>query len=224
MHHLEVPQALACLRVQRNEAVREEIRAGSVSAVVRRRRSRRRHVHDPGLFVGAQAAPRAHVTGPLRRAVTPGVVTELALAGQDVECPKMPTGANVEAAHVFGQRLFDLATVTGRADDARDDDDLPDHDRAEAPSESLRPTGTQENPATLSEVRQETSGRRVERVQVRLTDQDDAPISPFAPKLDTSVRPPTDLFDGRFERLLDPQRSASARIEGLDEPERIGSV
>src|SRR5262249_2378302 len=109
---LEVPDALAGARVEREHAVGEQVVAGTVRAVkVERRRTGRRE--SPGvLLIDRDAGPRVRAAGDLPRVLRPGVVAELAGPWNRVERPADLSRVDVVRADVAGrgrQRLGDGA-------------------------------------------------------------------------------------------------------------------
>ncbi len=95
VHGLEVPEALAGARVEREQRVAEEVGALAIAAehVVGRRAER--EVGDPAPLVDRDLAPRVHAAGPLPCALGPGVVAELARVRDRVEGPHQLAGDDV---------------------------------------------------------------------------------------------------------------------------------
>src|SRR5690606_15693741 len=109
MHGLEMPDPLACIGIERNEAIRKEIGALSVGSVEVVRSRTGRHKCDPPFFIDRQARPVVGAADkPVCRGVLPGVMAIFAwmwyrmedpflLPCIDVECPDM--------ARCCGERL-----------------------------------------------------------------------------------------------------------------------
>ena len=101
---LEVPDALACARVQRDHTVREQVVAVPVRAVEIERRRARGGEHHPHRVVYGEPCPRVRAAGNLVRVGRPRVVAELARAGNRVERPPDLTGHRVERPDVARRR------------------------------------------------------------------------------------------------------------------------
>ena len=160
---LKVPDPPARVRVQRDDAVGEEIVAHPVHAVeVVRRRPRGEEDHPP-LLVDGDAGPGVRPAGHLPRVGRPGVVAVLARVRNGVEGP-----ANLPGRDVVGP---DVARRAGQRFRHRgaDDQQVPVHHarRAGAHRQSLdRPTesGTEVDPAAVvAPTRCSSPGSGVER-------------------------------------------------------------
>ena len=84
-----VPDALAGLDVEREDARAEQVVAGPEAAEEVDRRRIGRNVDEPALGVGRHRRPRRDVAGPLPRVVLPRLVTELPGPRNDVELPEV---------------------------------------------------------------------------------------------------------------------------------------
>ena len=106
VNHLEVPDAPAGFRVERDQRVGVEVRPGTPSAVRRRRRRGERDVDISELLVSRHRVPGADVAGHLPRFVAPRIGAEFACLRDHVKRPQEPARLRVKSAHVFGRRRF----------------------------------------------------------------------------------------------------------------------
>ena len=191
-----------------------------------------RDVDDAQLVVGAQAAPRAHVSRQFTGSVAPGVRAEFSLPGDDVEGPRKLARAGIVAADVLGLAVAPLrARVPGAVDRARDDDDVADDDGSRTPAEAVAAFGHEVHVAAIAERRHGLPGPGVERVQPGSAHGDDAPAGVAVvggEVLGTVAAPVGDAAEAAsarvFQRsgLLDPAGFAGPGIEGLHKTHRIG--
>src|SRR5207249_3428689 len=86
-------------QIDTDEAFREQIVAGSLSAVVIGGGRFHRKVDQPELFVDRRVCPHARVARYGPRIVLPGLTPELTWSRDRVECPKLFAGACVERAN-----------------------------------------------------------------------------------------------------------------------------
>src|SRR5438094_4683877 len=93
---LEIPFPLSGFQIDADEALRKEIVARPMSAVVIRRGSFDRQVHQPEIFVDRDLGPDARVAVDRPRFVLPRLATRLAWFGNRVELPNLPAGPHVE--------------------------------------------------------------------------------------------------------------------------------
>ena len=100
MHRLEVPEPLAGARVEREEAVGEEILADAIRAVEVVVRRSGRDVDDAAFFVDRHRAPVVHAADVLVGLLRPRVVAELAGQRHRVELPLLLTRDDVVRADV----------------------------------------------------------------------------------------------------------------------------
>ena len=98
MYELEVPFAHAGLEVHGHERFREQIGARPVPAVVIAGPRFNRQVREAQFRIDADLRPCAGVSGIRPRVLEPGVVAELAAAGDGLEDPEPLAGAHVEGA------------------------------------------------------------------------------------------------------------------------------
>ena len=92
MHDLEVPLALAGLQIDADEAVAEQVVAGTMAAVEIRCRILDRQIHEAELFVDRDLRPDAGVAVDRPRFLFPRVVAELAGPRNRVERPQQLAG------------------------------------------------------------------------------------------------------------------------------------
>ena len=104
MHRLEMPEPLAGARVERDQAIAEEIRARPVCAVEIVGRRTGRHVDDPALLVDGELAPAVRAADVLVRVLRPCVVAVLARSRDGMELPDEVAGQHVVRANVAGRR------------------------------------------------------------------------------------------------------------------------
>ena len=117
MHALEVPRALAGLRVDRHDRLGEQVRAGAMAAVEIVGRRAERQVDVAELLVGRHVGPHVGAAGVGPRIVAPRLVAELALLRNRVNRPQLLAGAHVEAADVAARPfLVRRAVVNAGAD------------------------------------------------------------------------------------------------------------
>ena len=109
--HLEVPDALARLHVERDEARPVEVRPVAVAAVVVVGRRVGGDEDEAALRVGGERRPGRDVPRVRPGVALPGVVAELARLGQDVEAPEHASRLGVVAADVPGDVLLALRVV-----------------------------------------------------------------------------------------------------------------
>src|SRR5690349_4177820 len=102
MHGLEMPDALARLRVQRDDGAAVEIVAETVAAVHVVRDARGRHVDEPELVVDAECRPDVAGARVAPSFVLPCRGRRVALARHGAPSPALLAGAHVERTHVAG--------------------------------------------------------------------------------------------------------------------------
>ena len=112
---LEVPEPLAGARVEREQAVAEQVRAGAVGAVVVVGRRAGREVGDAALRVDRDLAPGVGAADVLPGVLRPRLVAELAGMRHGVELPHQLAGDHVVGAQVAGRRHVALAGAPSRA-------------------------------------------------------------------------------------------------------------
>src|SRR5262249_60865166 len=94
-HSLEVPDAFSSLRIQRDQAVCEQIIAGPIGPVKVGRSRTCRHEHNPSLRVECHACPIVRGSARLPRILRPGVVPKLTAMWTRVEGPEQFACADV---------------------------------------------------------------------------------------------------------------------------------
>ena len=121
VHELEVPEPLAGLEVDGDEALGEQVVAGPVAAVVVAGGDLDGEVGDAELLVDGQVGPDPGVPGVDGGVVQPRVAPELAGPGNGVEDPPALAGAGVVAADValdvLAARRRPAGAVRGPHDD-----------------------------------------------------------------------------------------------------------
>src|SRR5262245_22451460 len=93
-----MPLALAGLQIDRDDALSEEVVAGTVAAVFVNRRCFHRQVHEAGFRIDGDLRPHADVAAPLPRSLLPGVVAEFARSRNRIELPELLARADIEGA------------------------------------------------------------------------------------------------------------------------------
>ena len=104
MRRLEMPEPLAGARVERDQAVGEQVRARPVGAVVVVGGRAGREVRDPALLVNRQFAPRVDAADVLPRVLWPRLVAELARMRNGVKLPGQLAGDHIVRAQIAGRR------------------------------------------------------------------------------------------------------------------------
>ena len=121
MDGLEVPQALAGARVEREQAVAEQVRADAVGAVEIVGRRAGREVGDAALLVDGDLAPGVGAADVLPGVLRPGVVAELARMRNGVERPDQLAGEDVVRAEIAGRRSVAFAGRRAQDDQVLED-------------------------------------------------------------------------------------------------------
>ena len=104
VRRLEVPQALAGARVERDQAIGEQVGADAVGAVVVVGGRAGREVGDAALLVDRQLAPGVRAADVFPRVFRPRLVAELAWMRHGVELPDQLAGEHVVGAKIAGRR------------------------------------------------------------------------------------------------------------------------
>ena len=216
---LEVPDALARLRVDADQALGEQVVARPVGPVVVVRRRARRQVDVPQFVVRAHRRPHVRVAGRPPGLVLPGLDAKLVVPWDRVETPLELTRVDVVGAHVARRRVApDRVVEDLRADDhavAHDDrrravGDVAD--RVVAGAEILR----QVDHAVLAEGPVRLAGRGVDRDELPTDRRDkEALLLTVRPVLDAAGadRPHRRAAALPGPRVVDPLLLAGRRIE-----------
>ena len=122
VHGLEVPAPRAGARVERDQAVREQVVAAAVAAEEVELAAAGRHVDDAARGVHRHLGPGVGAADVGARVLRPGLGAELAFARDRPERPDVGAGADVEGADVAGGRR--VLAVGGRAEDDQVLEDL----------------------------------------------------------------------------------------------------
>ena len=215
-----MPEPLAGAGVDGDEALREQVVARPVPAVVVVGRGRQRQVDDAQLLVAGGVGPHVGVAAVLpRRAVVDGVGPprlhpELVLAGDGVKRPHVLAGPHVVAADVAARRLLVGGALGGGdvLDERADDDDVVDDDGGRVPvevGEGAQQPLAQVDLAGLAEPGVALAGAGVERHELRAQGRDHAALLAVGPPGDAPRLPhphavagagvPDDLAGGRLE-------------------------
>ncbi len=223
VHELEVPQPLAGLEVDGDEALREQVVAGPVAAVVVAGGDLDREVGDAQLLVDGQVGPHPGVPGVDGRVVQPRVASELAGPGDGVEDPPALAGAGVVAADValdvLAARGRPAGAVRGPDDDhvAGDDGGAVPPDLAGQGVDGLVVVALEVDDAVDPEPRHGPPRARVEPDElVADGDQVDALVAlAVGPVGDAAARHAADGVHPplAFVEAVDPQQLAGGRVE-----------
>src|SRR5262249_52842274 len=135
---LEMPDALAGLRVEAQQALRKEVaaRPGAPVIVVVGRLDRRVDVSE--LLISAHLSPDADVTRVRPRVVQPGIAAELARSRDRSEFPQELPGADVVPSDVSLVPALSSGILAGRAAQSADDHHVADDERRTAPPVARR--------------------------------------------------------------------------------------
>ena len=230
---LEVPDPLAGLGVDADDAFGEEVVAGAHAAVPVVGRGAGRQIDVAELLVDRHRAPDVRVAAVAPRFVVPGVGAELPALGDGVEDPLHFAGAGVEAAHVAGVGL--AAGERRVLDDAADDHGVAgDRQRLRVGEpgavDGAAQRRAQVDGAVRSEVRVLPAGAGVQRHQQQVVrgDEDAGVVAPAVlPVGDATMLPPH--VGGPVEpvvgpRVVRPDELAGARVERRHLSERRAQV
>src|SRR5262245_42733371 len=103
MHQLEMPLSLPGPQIDADDAFREQMVSGTMTAVVIRRRRFNGQVDEAELFIDGDLRPHTGIAVHRPRIVLPRFVAKFAGTGDRVERPQQFAGAYVERAHdAFG--------------------------------------------------------------------------------------------------------------------------
>src|SRR5438876_10267877 len=115
--HLEVPETLACIRLERQHAMGEPILADAIAApMIVGRRARTRKYH-PALQANRHAAPATGATHRLPRVGWQRFVAEFARVRDGVENPAPLSRARVKRPNVTGRGGIGTFTNNGTQDE-----------------------------------------------------------------------------------------------------------
>src|SRR5205809_5164364 len=112
---LEMPDALACLRLEHDERVGEQVVAHAVGAVIVVGRRAGRHEDEAALHVEGHPGPVVRGAGVRPRLLRPRLIPELSGPWNGVEGPAQRPGSDVISAHIARRRREALGRAT--ADD-----------------------------------------------------------------------------------------------------------
>ena len=112
---LEMPDALACLRLEHDERVGEQVVAHAVGPVIVVGRRAGRHEDEAALHVEGHPGPVVRGAGVRPRLLRPRLIPELSGPWNGVEGPAQRPGSDVISAHIARRRREALGRAT--ADD-----------------------------------------------------------------------------------------------------------
>ena len=119
---LEMPESLARPRIEREQRVRIEVVARTISAPEIRRRRTGRQIDDPALAIESHPGPGVCAAALAPGALGPRLRAELVLVRNGVEAPAKRPCMEIERADVPRRGSVDLADLR-----AEDDQVLEDH-------------------------------------------------------------------------------------------------
>src|SRR5437764_14985407 len=99
---LKVPDALSCLRIQRDFAIREQVVAKAVATVKIESRRTRGYVNYAGFLIERHPGPIVYAAAFLPGIFRPSVVTKFTGMRNCVKAPALFSGVNVVTANVAG--------------------------------------------------------------------------------------------------------------------------
>ena len=217
MHGLEVPQALAGLHVERQQAVGKEVLAGAIAAIEVGGGRPGRDVHDPALLVDRHLPPVVGAADVLVAVGRIGVVAELARPRDDVELPQQLASQHVVRADVAWRRQDLLARLA-----AEDHDVAPDAAGARRHCARARAFGAQQaDPhvahAVVSEAQNRFAGARVDLLEKAVDGEDQSAV------LAVRRLPVVDALAGdAVQPLVHPELLARRRVQ-RDERARVAA-
>src|SRR5688572_23813928 len=100
MDVLEVPEPFSGPRIERDQAVREEVFAEPIAPIEVVGRRSGRHVHDATLVINREGAPVVGTADVLVRLLRPRLVAELSRPRDGMELPHLPAGDDVVGADI----------------------------------------------------------------------------------------------------------------------------
>ena len=186
---LEVPRPLAVVRVERHEALREEVVAEPLPAVVDVGGVADGQEHQLARLVDGHPGPHVGGAHVAPRLVLPRLAAELALLGDGVETPDEGAGAGVVGADVAGRGApVDDAVADGAADYHQ----VLVHDRRRVELEVAAVDGPDEiaaqvDHAVVAERSHHLAGRRVEAEEPVPAREEDAQVVAVSPHGDATV-------------------------------------
>ena len=231
VNRLEVPDPLAGLEVEGDDAVREQVVAGPVPAVEVAGRHLHREVHVAQLGVDGHLAPYPGVPGVAPRIVQPGVVPEFVGARNGVEYPLPLAGPDVVAPDVPGRFLLRGGRHPGQVGGADYDDPVGGDGRRVQPDlagdgvDVLVEALLQVDHAAGAEARRPAAGAGVQRDQaVAGGDVEDHPVAAVVPVRQAAPREPPRRPRAPLALVepVRPQQLAGGRVEGGGGAARAG--
>src|SRR5712672_1654545 len=113
MDSLKMPNSLSCLRVQRNQAICEEIVAQPIGAVEIKCSGARRNVNNSTLRIKGHPSPIVGGAAGLPRILRPSGIPEFSGTRDRVKRPAKSAVSNVEGTNVAGwcRESFGIATA-----------------------------------------------------------------------------------------------------------------
>ena len=221
---LVVPDPLPGGRIQRNQALGEEVLAWPVAAVVVACAQLDGQVDVPQRGVGAQRGPHGGVARVRPGIVFPGVVSVLAGLGDGVEGPAKLARDRVEAAHVAGGHLGGGGRTTGGQGRADHDNPVHDDRRRTGPDwrahqvQVAAQAEAQVDHAVVPEARDRSprSGIQRDQMEARRHHEDARPRVRRRPVGDAPARIPSRGRAVPFVHAVGPQGLAGTCVDGHD--------
>ena len=201
-----MPEPLSRPRIERDQAVREEVFAEPIASIEVVGRRSGRHVHDAALVINREGAPVVGTADVLVRLLRPRVVAELSRPRDCMELPDLPAGDDVVGADISGWGDERLARGG-----PKDQQVLPDLARAVVvPAHLLaaREIGAQIDGPIDAEGRDGATGARIDRLEEVVDREQQPPVFAVValPVVDAAAGHPVQPF-------VDPDFLARGGVE-----------
>ena len=224
VHRLEVPDPLAGPGVDADQALRVQVVAVSVPAVLVVRGGRCRQVDVVELRVVRHPVPHVGVAGVLCRAVQPGLIACLVLLRDGVERPELPARAHVVRLDVARRHLLRAEAVgNGIADDDHVAGDKRAPGREVGPADRVADADHDVDLALDAELRVRLAGPRVNRDQPGVVGAEHQPLLRAVGPIGEAAMEEADVGGaarGVRLRIMHPPGLARGRVQRGDQPER----
>ena len=189
MNKLKMPEPLAGLGIQRQQAIGIQILAQTVATPEIEGCRAGRAEHDPPGFIEREARPHIGAADITVRLGGPGLVARLAGLGDGVEAPRQFSGANVESPYrAWSRRGRAFAQAHAHDEEVFEDDPgcrrLKGQVRSFAPEFLFQVDGT-----LLTKTRNASPGHHIDGVEEMVVGVKDAPIGAVSPIGQTTIDP-----------------------------------
>ena len=191
VHALEMPEPLARLHVERDQALSEQVRPGTMAAVPVVGRRRQRQVDMAELLVAAHRRPDVDVSGVRPGVLLPRLVAHFAGPRDGAERPQQLARAHVIAPDVAWRRFHPrrASRAVDVANHGADDDDVSNDRWRRTPVVAVVGSAEalpQVHPTRRAEPDVPSSGRGIERHEIRPDDSENAGTLAVGPVRKTS--------------------------------------